>query len=66
MYRVRCCGVSGGDVFVVMSVAGVEAARSRGNVIGLDPRPPGPVKISADITSTHVVVNATPVPLRIV
>jgi hypothetical protein len=35
------------DDEVVVSVGGTEAARSHGKLIALDPRPPGPVKISA-------------------
>ena len=35
------------DDEVIISVGGTEAARSRGKLIALDPRPPGPTKISA-------------------
>ena len=35
------------DDEIVVSVGGTEVARSRGKLIALDPRPPGPAKISA-------------------
>jgi hypothetical protein len=34
------------DDEAVVSLGGIEAARSRGKLIALDPRPPGPVKVS--------------------